>query len=81
MCNANSTWMHFKRINDEVGHLAGDEVLRTFASVAQQHLRKENVFGRYGGEESLLLMTSTILHNALPAGDRKELCYFNKGAG
>lgn len=61
---------HFKRINDEVGHLAGDEVLRTFARVAQQHLRKEDVFGRYGGEEFLLLMPSTILLNALNTVER-----------
>ena len=61
---------HFKRINDEVGHLAGDEVLRTFARVAQQHLRKEDVFGRYGGEEFLLLMPSTILLDALNTVER-----------
>ena len=61
---------HFKRINDEVGHLAGDEVLRTFARVAQQHLRKEDVFGRYGGEEFLLLMPSTILLDALNIVER-----------
>ena len=61
---------HFKRINDEVGHLAGDEVLRTFARVAQQHLRKSDVFGRYGGEEFLLLMPSTILLDALNIVER-----------
>lgn len=61
---------HFKRINDEVGHLAGDEVLRTFARVAQQHLRKEDVFGRYGGEEFLLLMPSTMLLDALNTVER-----------
>lgn len=61
---------HFKRINDEVGHLAGDEVLRTFARVAQQHLRKEDVFGRYGGEEFLLLMPSTMLLDALNIVER-----------
>ena len=61
---------HFKRINDEVGHLAGDEVLRTFARIAQQHLRKEDVFGRYGGEEFLLLMPATILLDALNIVER-----------
>ncbi|RYF39122.1 MAG: diguanylate cyclase, partial [Comamonadaceae bacterium] len=46
---------HFKRINDELGHLGGDEVLRTFARIAQQGVRGGDVFGRYGGEEFLLI--------------------------
>ena len=43
---------HFKRINDELGHLGGDEVLRTFARTAQQGVRGGDVFGRYGGKSS-----------------------------
>ena len=43
---------HFKRINDERGHLGGDEVLRTFARIAQQGVRGGDVFGRYGGKSS-----------------------------
>lgn len=70
LCMAIVDLDHFKRINDEVGHLAGDEVLRTFARVAQQHLRKEDVFGRYGGEEFLLLMPATILLDALNTVER-----------
>lgn len=61
---------HFKKINDEVGHLAGDEVLRTFARLAQQNIRREDVFGRYGGEEFLLLLPGVGLLEALNTVER-----------
>lgn len=61
---------HFKRINDEVGHLAGDEVLRSFAKMALQSVRKEDIFGRYGGEEFLLLLPDIDLSNALNTVER-----------
>jgi diguanylate cyclase (GGDEF)-like protein len=61
---------HFKKINDEVGHLAGDEVLRTFAKLAQQNIRREDVFGRYGGEEFLLLLPGVGLLEALNTVER-----------
>lgn len=61
---------HFKRINDEVGHLAGDEVLRTFARVALDNIRSTDVFGRYGGEEFLLVLPETPLLSALNMAER-----------
>lgn len=61
---------HFKRINDEMGHLGGDEVLRTFARVAQQSVRDEDIFGRYGGEEFLLVFPQTSLLPALNTCER-----------
>lgn len=61
---------HFKRVNDEVGHLAGDEVLRTFARVALDHVRQGDVFGRYGGEEFLLILPHTSLLAALNIAER-----------
>ena len=61
---------HFKRINDEMGHLGGDEVLRTFARVTQQSVRDEDIFGRYGGEEFLLIFPSTSLLPALNTCER-----------
>lgn len=42
---------HFKRINDQFGHPAGDQVLQGFALLAHGQMRKEDVFGRVGGEE------------------------------
>ena len=47
---------HFKRVNDTHGHLAGDEVLKRFADVVRDQLRKEDIFVRYGGEEFCLLL-------------------------
>ncbi|MBT9513222.1 MAG: GGDEF domain-containing protein [Acidovorax sp.] len=61
---------HFKRINDELGHLGGDEVLRTFARIAQQGVRGGDVFGRYGGEEFLLIFPATSLLPSLNTCER-----------
>jgi diguanylate cyclase (GGDEF)-like protein len=61
---------HFKKINDEVGHLAGDEVLRTFAKVATNSIRSSDVFGRYGGEEFLIVLPETSLLAALNTAER-----------
>jgi len=46
---------HFKRVNDEFGHLAGDYVLSTLSRGVHRSIRKEDVFARYGGEEFCLL--------------------------
>jgi diguanylate cyclase (GGDEF)-like protein len=47
---------HFKRINDNYGHQAGDVVLRTFANLLQKAVRPYDIVCRYGGEEFLLIM-------------------------
>ncbi len=46
----------FKMINDQHGHLAGDEVLRQSSAAAKEQLHKTDKLGRYGGEEFLLIM-------------------------
>lgn len=47
---------HFKGVNDVHGRVAGDQVLRQFADVVRDQLRREDVFARYGGEEFCLLL-------------------------
>lgn len=61
---------HFKQINDELGHLGGDEVLRSFSRIAQENIRNDDIFGRYGGEEFLLIFPDTSLLPALNTSER-----------
>ncbi len=49
----------FKEINDEYGHLAGDEVLKEVAQVVQNANRNADIFARYGGEEFIILAPAT----------------------
>lgn len=48
---------HFKRLNDSLGHPAGDRALQLFASSVQLLTRNTDRFGRYGGEEFLMIFT------------------------
>ena len=60
----------FKRINDAFGHPTGDEVLRTFAITVFANIRGIDRFGRYGGEEFLLVLPGMSTDNAVRALDR-----------
>jgi len=60
----------FKRINDAYGHPTGDEVLRTFAITMFANIRGVDRFGRYGGEEFLLVLPDMAADNALRGLDR-----------
>ncbi len=61
---------HFKRVNDTLGHAAGDGVLRIFAREARRILRDADVLARWGGEEFLLAMPDTALAEAQTTLDR-----------
>jgi len=54
----------FKKVNDQFGHLAGDQVLVDISRNIQSSLRKSDYFGRYGGEEFLVVMPKTDLETA-----------------
>jgi diguanylate cyclase len=60
----------FKRINDAYGHPIGDEVLRTFAITMFANIRNVDRFGRYGGEEFLLVLPGMAVDGAVRALDR-----------
>jgi len=55
---------HFKEVNDQFGHLAGDEVIKNFAALLQKTLRKSDFIFRFGGEEFLILLPSTTEQEA-----------------
>ena len=64
---------YFKRFNDEINHLAGDQVLRMFAQAVQAGLRASDVFGRYGGEEFVQILRHTTLGGAMREAERLRL--------
>ena len=61
---------HFKRINDEYGHTAGDAVLRQLAAILKSASRAEDMVFRYGGEEFSAILTNANLKIALQIGER-----------
>jgi two-component system, cell cycle response regulator len=64
---------HFKRVNDEWGHSAGDAVLREAAALIQRTLRTEDVLARYGGEEFAVLLRFMEGARAQIVGERIRL--------
>ena len=61
---------HFKRINDAMGHAAGDAALQYVATVVRTELRKVDAFGRWGGEEFLILLPMTDAAQAYDVAER-----------
>ena len=61
---------HFKRINDQFGHLVGDRALCHFAQLARPVLRETDVIGRWGGEEFLAVLPDTPIDGAVTTVSR-----------
>lgn len=61
---------HFKRINDDLGHLGGDEILRQLAGCVKAAVRKDGLFARYGGEEFAVVLPETGLEGAVCFAER-----------
>jgi diguanylate cyclase (GGDEF)-like protein len=55
---------HFKSINDNFGHETGDRALRAIADLLKQHVRKGDLLARFGGEEFIVLMAESDVHQA-----------------
>ena len=60
----------FKKLNDDFGHLLGDEVLRQASSLFHQQLRKIDVVCRYGGEEFAILLSQTNEQQAMAVAEK-----------
>ncbi len=61
---------YFKKINDTMGHLAGDAVLVAIASQISRAVRNEDVVARFGGEEIVVVLRAINLENAVLMADR-----------
>ena len=61
---------HFKRVNDQFGHPAGDQALRLVAALLQKHQRAYDHVGRWGGEEFLAVLPNTEPRHAYQVAER-----------
>jgi diguanylate cyclase (GGDEF)-like protein len=61
---------HFKKVNDQYGHLTGDDVLEQVAILMWQNIRDADIIGRYGGEEFIIILPRTDLSSALNVAER-----------
>ena len=61
---------HFKKINDQFGHLIGDEVLKAVASIVHEAARDSDILARYGGDEFVLLLSNTDEAGSITAAER-----------
>jgi len=61
---------HFKLVNDQYGHQAGDQALQLLAKIFTDTLRKMDIISRYGGEEFTILLPETSLESALQVAER-----------
>lgn len=69
---------NFKDINDTYGHLAGDEVLKTFTSLAKMCIREDDWIARFGGDEFIIVLNNTDALNAYKVADRIRNALENK---
>lgn len=64
---------HFKRVNDTFGHLAGDTVLVEIADILRSHVRRNDLAGRFGGEEFLLVLPQTSIDGAMALAENLRM--------
>ena len=55
----------FKSVNDNYGHQVGDIVLKEFTQIIKYNIRQNDIFGRWGGEEFMIIAPNTSLENSI----------------
>jgi diguanylate cyclase (GGDEF)-like protein/PAS domain S-box-containing protein len=64
----------FKQVNDQYGHLIGDDILVAFASIIRKHTRKADRVGRWGGEEFIVICPETSINGAITLAKHLQSC-------
>ncbi|MEO8121802.1 MAG: GGDEF domain-containing protein, partial [Rhodoferax sp.] len=72
LCMAMLDIDNFKKLNDTLGHIAGDAALTHLATVAREAMRPQDTLARYGGEEFVILLPDTLLDNGIEAMTRLQ---------
>ncbi|MCM1991893.1 diguanylate cyclase [Oceanirhabdus seepicola] len=68
---------HFKNINDKFGHQKGDEVLEEASRIMKNSIRTDDIIGRYGGEEFLIILPNTGANEAMKIAERIRINLMN----
>jgi diguanylate cyclase (GGDEF)-like protein len=66
---------HLKKINDSLGHHAGDEVILAVGDICRVALRKTDIACRFGGDEFVVVLPNTDLEHAVQFADRLRECF------
>lgn len=61
---------HFKRVNDSYGHNAGDQILKESCAIVKKIIRREDILGRFGGEEFIIVLPNTDAATAYELAER-----------
>jgi two-component system cell cycle response regulator len=67
----------FKKVNDSLGHLAGDNVIKKIVATTKKSIRNTDIFARWGGEEFVILLPNTDIRQARDLAERMRLCLPN----
>lgn len=71
---------HFKKLNDTLGHAAGDRILRLFASAVQEQLRSTDILARQGGDEFAIILPDVGVREAVRVAERLRGAFRDKVA-
>ncbi|NLK08988.1 MAG: diguanylate cyclase [Firmicutes bacterium] len=65
---------NFKAVNDILGHIAGDRMLKRLAHAIEDEIRQDDIICRYGGDEFVVLLMDSSMHEAVDVAERLRRC-------